>query len=61
MLAELFVRCFSVFSVVEYDCFFGFVYCVDDSVISDSYGPFALEFSSKGFSKGRVCFQILYG
>ena len=38
---ELFVNCFSVANVIECYCFVFFVYCVDDSVVSDSYAPFA--------------------
>ena len=38
---KLFVNCFSVANVIECYCFVFFVYCVDDSVVSDSYAPFA--------------------
>jgi len=39
--AELFVNCFSVTDIVKCNRFFFFVYCVDDSVVSASYAPFA--------------------
>jgi len=36
LLLSLFVCYFSMFGGVEDDCFLLFIYCVDDSVVSDS-------------------------